>query len=146
MAVKGAIVVDTEKCKGCGVCQCHKGCVDQDDTNPTINKLVEADMILFATPVYWWGVTAQLKLAIDKLYARCNLLQGQKKKIGVIAIGEDELEGPQYRIIEDTFRCIADYLGWDMVFYEPVSAGEKDDLANRPDDLKKIAMLADKVK
>ena len=33
-----------------------------------------------------------------------------------------------------------------MAFYEPVSAGEKDDLANRPDDLKNIAMLADKVK
>ena len=111
-----------------------------------MDKVEEADFILFATPVYWWGVTAQLKLAIDKLYARCNLLQGQKKKIGFIAICEDELEGPQYRIIEDTFRCIADYLGWDMVFYEPVSAGEKDDLANRPDDLKKIAMLADKVK
>ena len=53
-------------CKGCGACQCHKGCVDQDDTNPTINKLVEADMILFATPVYWWGMTAQLKQVIDK--------------------------------------------------------------------------------
>ena len=50
-------------CKGCGACQCHKGCVDQDDTNPTINKLVEADMILFATPVYWWGMTAQLRQA-----------------------------------------------------------------------------------
>ena len=51
-------------CKGCGACQCHKGCVDQDDTNSTINKLVEADMILFATPVYWWGMTAQLKQVI----------------------------------------------------------------------------------
>ena len=30
-------------CKGCGACQCHKGCVDQDDTNPTIDKLVEAE-------------------------------------------------------------------------------------------------------
>ena len=41
-------------CKGCGVCQCHKGCVDNDDTNPTIDKIAAADMILFATPVYWW--------------------------------------------------------------------------------------------
>ncbi|MDD7308102.1 MAG: flavodoxin family protein [Clostridiales Family XIII bacterium] len=133
-------------CKACLFCKNEGNCIDKDDTNEVMDKVEEADFILFATPVYWWGVTAQLKLAIDKLYARCNLLQGQKKKIGVIAIGEDELEGPQYRIIEDTFRCIADYLGWDMVFYEPVSAGEKDDLANRPDDLKKIAMLADKVK
>lgn len=36
-------------CKGCGACECHKGCVDKDDTNPTIDKLVAADMIVFAT-------------------------------------------------------------------------------------------------
>ena len=41
-------------CMGCGVCQCHKGCVAKDDTNPTIDKIAAADMILFATPVYWW--------------------------------------------------------------------------------------------
>lgn len=34
-------------CKGCGACQCHKGCVDKDDTNPTIDKVAAADMILF---------------------------------------------------------------------------------------------------
>ena len=38
-------------CKGCGVCQCHKGCVDNDDTNPTIEKITSADMILFATRI-----------------------------------------------------------------------------------------------
>ena len=46
-------------CKGCGVCQCSKGCVDKDDTNSTIDKIAAADMILFATPVYWWGMSAQ---------------------------------------------------------------------------------------
>ena len=55
-------------CKGCGACQCHKGCVDNDDTNPTIDKIAAADMILFTTPVYWWGMSAQLKLVIDKCY------------------------------------------------------------------------------
>lgn len=43
-------------CKGCGACQCYKGCIDQDDTNPTIDKITAADVILFATPVYWWGI------------------------------------------------------------------------------------------
>ena len=47
-------------CKGCGACQCHKGCVDKDDTNPTIDAIAAADMILFASPVYWWGITGQL--------------------------------------------------------------------------------------
>ena len=84
-------------CKGCGACQCHKGCVDQDDTNPTINKLVEADMILFATPVYWWGMTAQLKQVIDKCY--CRGLQLKEKKIGLIVVGGSPLDNIQYELI-----------------------------------------------
>ena len=39
-------------CKGCGVCQCSKGCVDKDDTNSTIDKIAAADMILFVLLVY----------------------------------------------------------------------------------------------
>ena len=54
-------------CKGCGACQCSKGCVDKDDTNPTIDKIAAADMILFATPVYWWGMSAQLKLIMESI-------------------------------------------------------------------------------
>ena len=72
-------------CKGCGVCQCSKGCVDKDDTNPTIDKIAAADMILFATPVYWWGMSAQLKLIIDKCY--CRGLQLKNKKVGTIVVG-----------------------------------------------------------
>ena len=53
--------LDISPCKGCGVCQCNKGCVDQDDTNPTIDKIVAADMILFTTPVYWWGNVRTVK-------------------------------------------------------------------------------------
>ena len=39
--------LDISPCKGCGVCQCNKGCVDQDDTNPTIDKIVAADSIQY---------------------------------------------------------------------------------------------------
>lgn len=133
-------------CKACLVCGNEGRCIDEDDTNDIIDKIMEADFILFASPVYWWGVSAQMKLAIDKLFSRSNRLKEQQKQIGVIAIGEDTLDGPQYKIIEDTFKCIAEYLNWDMVFYEPVSAGEPDDLAGRAADLDRIALLADKVK
>ena len=32
-------------CKGCGVCQCSKGCVDKDDTNSTIDKIAAAAVV-----------------------------------------------------------------------------------------------------
>ena len=130
-------------CKGCGVCQCHKGCVDQDDTNPTINKLVEADMILFATPVYWWGMTAQLKQVIDKCY--CHGLQLKEKKIGLIVVGGSPLDNIQYELICKQFDCMASYLSWDMLFQKCYYANARDELAKDVDAIQKLENLGKNV-
>ena len=114
-------------CKGCGACQCHKGCVDRDDTNPTIDKIAAADMILFATPVYWWGMTAQLKQVIDKCY--CRGLQLKGKKVGIIVIGGSPVDNIQYELICKQFDCMAGYLSWNMLFQKCYYATAKDDLA-----------------
>lgn len=113
-------------CKGCGACQCVKGCVDQDDTNPTVDKIVSADVIIFATPVYWWGMTAQLKLVIDKCY--CEGLNLKNKKVGVIVVGAAPVDSIQYELIDKQFQCIADYLSWDLLFRKSYSASDRTDL------------------
>ena len=94
-------------CKGCGVCQCYKGCVDQDDTNPTVDKIAAADMILFATPVYWWGISAQLKLIIDKCY--CRGLKLKNKKVGTIVVGGSPVDSIQYELIDKQFDSFVGY-------------------------------------
>lgn len=38
------------------------GVLQRDDTNATVDSLVNADMIVFATPEYWWGVLLSLSL------------------------------------------------------------------------------------
>ena len=113
-------------CKGCGVCQCSKGCVDKDDTNPTIDKIAAADMILFATPVYWWGMSAQLKLIIDKCY--CRGLQLKNKKVGTIVVGGSPVDSIQYELIDKQFDCMAKYLSWDMLFKKSYYATARDEL------------------
>ena len=126
-------------CKGCGACQCHKGCVDKDDTNPTIDKVAAADMILFATPVYWWGITAQIKQVIDKCY--CRVMHMKDKKFGIIVIGGAPAGDKQYDLIKSQFDCIADYLAWDVLFYKPYSANGKDELAKDIEAMKEFEML-----
>lgn len=113
-------------CKGCGACQCYKGCVDQDDTNPTIDKLVHADMIVFATPVYWWGMSAQLKMIIDKCYSKG--LQLKNKKVGLIVIGGSPVDSIQYELICKQFDCMANYLSWDLAFKKCYYATQREDL------------------
>ncbi len=123
-------------CQGCGACECKNGCIAKDDTNETIDKLVAADMIIFATPVYWWGMTAQLKLVIDKCYCRASLLKN--KKVGLIIAGGSPTDSVQYSLINQQFGCIAKYLGWDIIFSKSYYATERTDLSDRPEQLRGI--------
>ena len=111
----------------------------EDDTNPTIDKVAAADMILFATPVYWWGITAQIKQVIDKCY--CRGMQMKEKKVGIIVIGGAPAGDKQYDLIKSQFDCIADYLAWDVLFYKPYSANGKDELAKDIEAMKEFEML-----
>lgn len=129
-------------CKGCGACECNKGCVDKDDTNAAVNKVADADMILFATPVYWWGMTGQMKLLIDKCYCKGALIRG--KKIGIIVTGGAPVNDMQYDLIRSQFECMAQYLDWEILFFNKYSANGKDELSQNlsvMDELKKIGSL-----
>ena len=128
-------------CKACNACMSMSRCIFDDDS-PDINKAVEeADAIVFATPVYWWGMTAQLKLIIDKFYARSSKFK-TPKKVGSIAIGEAELDDPEYDIIATQFRCICEHLGWESVFTKSYMAGKPADLKQNEAALQEIEGLA----
>ena len=137
-------VVDTYKlkvspCKGCGACQCYKGCVAKDDSNMIVDKIVEADVVVFATPVYWWGITAQMKMVIDKCYCKGALLKN--KKAGIIVVGGAETDDKQYKLIKSQFECISEYLAWDILFYNAYLATKTDDLANNESSIRELEHL-----
>lgn len=54
-------------CVGCGHCIEHKGtCTQKDEMARLAQKLLEADVIVLATPVYFYTMSAQLKTFIDR--------------------------------------------------------------------------------
>ena len=129
-------------CRACEACGSMSRCIFADDS-PEINAMVEeADAIVFATPVYWWGMTAQMKLIIDKFYARISKLKGGKK-IGSIVIGEAELDDPEYEIIAKQIQCISEYLEWEVVFKGAYSANKPSDLKGNEEALKEIEGFAE---
>lgn len=57
-------------CLGCKYCYSHGGtCVQKDDMVHILDELKNTDMVVFASPIYWFDITAQLKTVIDRLYA-----------------------------------------------------------------------------
>ena len=74
-------------CKGCDGCMKLGKCVIKDDAHKILDSIKDCDGIVFATPIYFFNVTAQLKTLIDRLYAlyvskRENTFTGMK--IGLI--------------------------------------------------------------
>lgn len=56
-------------CTGCVACGYEGPCVVRDDMQDLRAKLLAADMIVFATPLYYYGMSAQLKTVIDRFCA-----------------------------------------------------------------------------
>lgn len=110
-------------CNSCGACKENGGvCITPDDSAKIVQKVFDAEVVIFGTPVYYWGITAQLKMAIDKLYSKSEQFHQQKKKIGIVAVGEADLSDKEYSLIHDQFQCICDYLGWKIIFNQSISA------------------------
>ena len=57
-------------CKGCNACFTSEGntCVQKDDMSLVYDKLANADMLVIASPVYFYGLSAQLKAVIDRCH------------------------------------------------------------------------------
>ena len=58
-------------CKGCEACQKpkSKGCAINDDMQALYLKLLEADAWVIATPIYWFTMSAQTKIFMDRCFA-----------------------------------------------------------------------------
>lgn len=116
-------------CVACDACQKNGGdCVMKDDTKAVIDKIYAADVVIFGSPVYWWGISSQLKAVLDKFHSRTGMFKAQSKKLGIFAVGEDEISGKQYELINDQFTCVCEYLGWDKAFGYFYSANKPGEL------------------
>lgn len=84
-------------CLGCNKCRRTAdaiGCVQNDDAAAIFKEMIGADLVLIATPVYYWGMTAQLKALVDRTNAlitkygqqdQTSLLKG--KPLAILATG-----------------------------------------------------------
>ncbi len=77
-------------CFGCMVCQKTGRCVRKDDMEEILKKMIEADILVFGTPVYFYGMSAQMKTLIDRSTAR--YLEIRDKEAYIIAAAAEDGE------------------------------------------------------
>ena len=65
-------------CTGCGYCYNEKKCVQKDDMADILQKMVDADVIVFASPIYFYTMCGQLKTMIDRCCARYEEMINKK--------------------------------------------------------------------
>ena len=53
-------------CRGCLVCQKTQKCVIRDDAAAIADKMLHADIIVFATPIYYYEMSGQMKTLLDR--------------------------------------------------------------------------------
>lgn len=99
-------------CRGCGYCGMgSKPCV-QDDAMSKLNPhLVEADVVAFVTPLYYFNMSAQLKAVIDRFYANNNRLHGGKR--AVLLATAWNADDWTMSSLETSYDTIVRYLGWE---------------------------------
>ena len=108
-----AALKDVHPCIACE--KCHSAvsaCVFRDAFDEIRDMLIEADAVVFASPIYYYGLTAQLKAVIDRFYGINEQLRAAKKTALLMACGDNTMESAE--CAASPFYGMADYLGWEI--------------------------------
>jgi len=73
-------------CDGCLSCEENGDCKIDDDMRQIYPKLIEADGIVFGSPVYFWNVSGQAKLLIDRTYCFLKKKKLRDKIAGIVVV------------------------------------------------------------
>ncbi len=104
-------------CMACGRCWSKDGkpCVQEDDMQKLYPLLNQADMVVFFSPLYFFGISAQLKAVIDRFYPLCqddkmDTFSGKQSAFVIVGASGDE---DSFEPAIATYDQLTDYLNWE---------------------------------
>ena len=102
-------------CRGCFVCQEKLRCVIRDDADAVCQKALGADVLVFATPIYYYEMSGQLKTLLDRLNPLFPSDYAFRDVYLMTAAAEDEPSVPE--------RAVSGLEGWVECFERARLAG-----------------------
>lgn len=97
-----SVYLQNKEIKGCLACgKCKEtmeivGCIQKDDASEILDQMVAADLVVFSSPLYFWGIAGPLKSLIDRTYSfyvdyhrpgHASLVEGQRQALLVTGAG-----------------------------------------------------------
>jgi multimeric flavodoxin WrbA len=137
--------LEIHPCTGCDKCWVNgRPCIFADDMSRLYDEIARADVLLFATPVYWYGPTAIMKAFIDRLVV-FNRPMGRPLIEGKAAllVSTYEEKGPEaaepmLRMFELSFRYLG--LRWiDRLIVD--GTGPKGAILSKPEALERASNI-----
>jgi multimeric flavodoxin WrbA len=109
---------DVRGCLGCGACQQNPdepGCVQKDDGVSILDQIIASDLVVYASPLYCWGFSSQMKALVDRHYCLVtdygsprhkSLIEGKPIALLVTCAGPDEHNAD---LIQSVFDRVGEY-------------------------------------
>lgn len=113
-------------CIGCDQCHMDGPCIFNDDFNIVRDQLLIADMVVFATPMYYFNFSTQIKAVIDRFYAVNTKITGNKKSALLVALGGPDINTANGLI--ECYKTTIDFLKWQDMG-KVIAAGVNDEEA-----------------
>ena len=97
-------------CSGCIACDYGSSpCVQHDGMEEVREALLSADAIVFATPLYYFGMTAQLKAVVDRFCADNTAIEAKRFNAALLTVGADT-EAWAFEPLVEHYRALCRYL------------------------------------
>ncbi len=115
------IYLNDKSIHGCNACEACRNispgqCAIEDDMQELYPLFRQADTVIYATPIYWWGVTAQLKAFMDRCYALGKVEGCYKgKKVSLLMTYGGDLPNSGPELVKTAFEDICEYKEMDLI-------------------------------
>lgn len=104
---------EVHPCLGCGRCRiAGERCVHRDAMDRLLPNLLAADLVVFATPLYYFGMPAPLKAVVDRFYSVNYALTKSRKRAALLVTAADDRE-ETIAPLRSHYQRILSYLSWE---------------------------------
>lgn len=109
VAVIDTAHADIHPCTGCVRCGYEGPCVQKDDMERFRRQILDADMLVFVTPLYYYGMSAQLKTLVDRFCAINSSITRKHMKSALLSAAWNA-DSWTFEALEAHYRTLVRYL------------------------------------